>query len=341
MNYKLINKILILIGFLTLTTTIFAQFEKKAQVGMKFLSNPVSAEVIGKGTAGINSTLNSNGIFWNPALTSLIPTDIDVSLNYHQWIADISYNAVAASFKVLDYGVVTVSGNMMDYGDLYTTVRSDNEQGYIETGTFKPTAYVVGLGFAQKVSDRFSYGINLKFVKQNLGDAWVTASGDSMHAANFALKKQNYSTGIPAVDFGTYYDFKYKGITFAATVTNISREIKYEEEDFPLPFAVSFGGTVAPLMFLMDDVKDHGLVVNVESYHPRDFGERLKIGLEYSYQNTFFVRSGYVTNQDERDFSAGVGFRKTFANTLFRIDYAFQPFGIFGNLHYFTVGIGY
>lgn len=317
------------------------QFEKKAQVGMKFLSNPVSAEAIARGTAGINSTYNSNGIFWNPALTSLISTDVDVSLNYHQWIADISYNAVSASINAFGLGVVTLSGTFMDYGELYTTVKSNNAAGYEETGTFSPGAFQLGFGFAQKVSDKFSYGINLKYVNQDLGSAWITTSGDSMTSSNFTRGLKAYELGAVAIDIGTYYDFQYKGITFAATLQNVSQDKKYEFESFPLPFSVSFGATVAPLQFLPQDMGLHNVVVCFESNHPRDFGEKTKWGLEYDYDRTFFVRTGYITNLDERGFSAGLGFRQNISGINLRIDYAYQNAGIFGNLNYFTVGIGY
>ncbi|MCU7490989.1 MAG: PorV/PorQ family protein [Bacteroidota bacterium] len=341
MNFKIKDKLMVLIGLLIFTVPASAQITKKAQVGMKFLSNPVSAEVIGRGTAGINSTFNSNGIFWNPALTSMIPGNIDLSLNYHQWIADISYNAVAASFNAFDFGVVTLSGTIVNYGDLIATRRSLTSDGYDEVGTFSPTAFTLGLGFAQKISDRFSYGVNIKYVDQNLGSAWMTATMDSMDASKSTIKLKEYGLGAVAVDIGTYYDFKFKGITFAATLSNVSREMKYENEVFPLPFAVSFGFTVAPLQFAFQNMQGHDLVVMFESNHPRDFGEKLKYGAEYSYEKTFFVRTGYVTNTDERGFSAGLGFRKTISNVPFRIDYAFQKFGIFGNLHNFTVGISY
>lgn len=340
MNYKIKNYISILIGITLLSSTSWAQFEKKAQVGMKFLTNPVSAEVVARGTAGINATFNSNGIFWNPALTSRINSQLDVSLNYQQWIADISYNSAAVSWNAFNFGVVTLSGTMVDYGELYETIRSSNSQGFEETGTFSPSAYAVGIGFSQKVSDKFSYGVNIKYVNQDLGDAWI-AVGDSLTDPNYKLQQVPYSKGVPAVDIGTFYDFQYKGITFAAALSNVSREIKFQDEPVPLPFSVSFGATVAPLEFFMENMKDNRLILCVESNHPRDFKEKLKFGLEYTYMDMFIVRGGYVTNVDERGLTAGVGLRKTISDIPVRVDYGYQNAGIFGNTHFFTVGFSY
>jgi hypothetical protein len=340
MKNRIQKIILIVLGVFTLTFPVNAQFTKKAQVGMKFLSNPVSAEVIARGNAGINSTYNSNAIFWNPALTSNIPGNYDVSLNYHQWIADIAYNAVAASMNAFDFGVVTVSGMFVDYGELVQTVRSNNAAGYEETGNFSPAAFVVGLGFSQKISDRFSYGVNVKFVNQDLGSAWVS-SGNDFADSNFYRELKPYKKNALAFDIGTYYDFKYKGITFAATLSNVSQDKKYEYEAFPLPFSVNFGATISPVQLLINNYGEHDMILMVESNHPRDFGERVKFGLEYNYLKTIYLRTGYITRQDERNLSAGLGFRKEFAGVLLRVDYAFQDFGIFGNMNYFTVGMGF
>ena len=340
MKYRINKIIIILVGVFTLGIPVNAQFIKKAQVGMKFLSNPISAEVIARGNAGINATINSNAIFWNPALTSMIEGNYDVSFNYHQWIADIAYNAVAASANVLDFGVVTVSGLFVDYGELYQTVRSNNSQGYEETGTFSPAAFVIGLGFAQKVTDRFSYGVNVKFVNQDLGSAWIS-TGDSFDDSLFSRELKSYSKTALAFDVGAFYDFKYKGITFAATLSNVAQDKKYEDEVFPLPFSVNFGATISPLQLFMTDLGEHDVVLMVESNHPRDFGEKVKFGVEYNYLKTIYLRTGYITRQDERKFAAGVGFKKTISGILLRVDYAFQDFGIFGNMSYFTVGMGF
>src|SRR5512144_3061149 len=53
-----------------LTGTASAQIVKKAQVGFRFLENPISAEIIGRGAAGVTVVTDANaaGIFWNPAL---------------------------------------------------------------------------------------------------------------------------------------------------------------------------------------------------------------------------------------------------------------------------------
>ncbi|MGE5679437.1 MAG: PorV/PorQ family protein [Bacillota bacterium] len=325
--------------------SINAQITKKAQAGFRFLENPVSAEVIGRGSVGIISTVNSNGIFWNPALIGEIQNSVDISLNHTKFIADINYNAAAATVKLGDFGVLGFSLLAMDYGTFHGTYRSSNSQGYVETGDFSPTAMAFGLAFSQKITDRFSYGIHIKYVKQELGDAWVSTAGSTLTDSTLKLASKKYSSSnldLPiAVDVGAVYDFHYNGIRFAASLQNISREFQYENEAFPMPFAVSFGATVEPLGFLDLQDKSSNFIVSVESRHPRDHGEKMKYGMEYSYLNAFTIRAGYMTNYDERGWTAGAGVRQEISGIPFRIDYGYQAFGLFGGVHHISVGVSY
>jgi hypothetical protein len=318
-----------------------AQFVKKAQVGFRFLENPVSAEVVGRGTVGVVHTMTANSIFWNPGLLSWMPRDVEISINHTSGIADINYNAIAGGFRLGDIGVVGFSVLAMDYGTFYGTVRSANSQGYEETGTFTPTAIAAGLAFSQKVSDRFSYGVHAKYARQDLGDAMVAVRGSSLTDTSLSLDKRNYAKDVLALDVGAYYDFFYNGITFGAVLQNISRELTYESEAFPLPFAISFGVTIRPLAFLMEEDSIHSVVVCVESRHPRDFGEKVKVGVEYSFMRMFTARVGYASNYDERAWSAGVGVYQEFSGFPIRIDYAYEPFGILGSRHFISLVISH
>ena len=58
------------------------QIVKKAQVGFRFLENPVSAEVVGRGTIGVTTTLNSSSIFWNPSQLGWITTTADLGVSH-------------------------------------------------------------------------------------------------------------------------------------------------------------------------------------------------------------------------------------------------------------------
>ena len=338
---KLHHILIAFVASLMMTGPLSAQIEKKAQAGFRFLDNPVSAEVIGRGATGVIGTFDASALFWNPSEIGLIKPTVDVVLHRTQGIADINYNAAAATFRLWDFGVAGVSLMFMDYGTFYGTRRDPNPDGYVETGTFSPNAYTLGFAFSQQVTDRFSYGVQVKYVSQDLGSAYVAANGLDISTAILSMSQQPYKKGAWAGDVGAYYDFQYMGITFGACIQNLSADVKYENEAFPLPFTVNFGATIQPMLLFMegDDARD--LVLSFETRHPRDFDEKVQFGAEYTVMGVFVPRLGYMLNYDERGFTAGVGFRYDWGGTPLRADYAYEAYGIFGAVHHFTIGIAY
>jgi hypothetical protein len=316
------------------------QIVKRGQVGFRFLENPVSAEAIGRGGLGVGMFRNANAVFWNPGGLGWIEGKFDFNVNYTQGLADINQTAVAGAWNWAGIGVIAIDVIAMDYGDFYGTRRADNEQGFVDTGVFSPNAWALGLAFSQKVSDRFSYGIHLKYARQDLGDAWIGA-GKDVNDPNLVITQKSYAHSEPALDIGAVYDFLYHGIRFGAVVQNISREVRYEKEKFPLPFAVSFGLAVDPWSIFRPEDKTNSLVLGFESRHPRDFKEKLKFGAEFTSHDRIALRAGYMDNYDERGLTAGMGLNQNVGSTAFRLDYAFQDFGVFGSVHIFSFGVTY
>lgn len=318
-----------------------AEFVKKGQVGFRFLENPISAEAIGRGGLGLVTIRNSNTVFWNPSGLGWIDERFDFNANYTDGIADINYSAFAGAIKLRKLGVIAVDFMNVDYGKFYGTRRANNEQGFEETGLFSPSAYAVGLTFGQKVSNRFSYGVRLKYAVQDLGSAWIGISGTDVDDTSLVIKKKDYSLGEPAVDVGATYDFLSHGIRFGAVMQNFSREIRYEREKFPLPFSVGFSLNMKPLTLLMPGENANSLTVGFETNHPRDFREKVRFGAEYIYRELLIIRTGYMGNYDERGLTFGIGVRQPYGNVNLRLDYAFQDFGVFNSVHTFTFGVSY
>jgi hypothetical protein len=181
----------------------------------------------------------------------------------------------------------------------------------------------------------------LKRATQDLGSAWVAPTGTSVSDPGLAISSKAYIKSEYAFDVGAFYDFGYNGVRFGATLQNISREIRFENEDVPMPFAVSFGATVEPLAFFLEGEEPGSFVLSFETRHPRDFNEKLKIGVEYLVLGQVSLRGGYMTHYSERRFTAGFGVRHTVEGFPIRLDYAYQPFGVFGSIHHLSLGVGY
>jgi len=114
--------------------------------------------------------------------------------------------------------MIGLSLTRMDYGTFYQTHRATNEAGYIETGTFSPQAYAIGLGFARAMSDRFSFGIHAKWVHQDLGSAWIAEeeANANLPLDELTLRQKPYRLSVVAFDVGAYYDFQAYGLYVSA-----------------------------------------------------------------------------------------------------------------------------
>ena len=75
----------------------------------------------------------------------------------------------------------------------------------------------------------------------------------------------------------------------------------------------------------------------VDAVHPRAFREYLNLGTEYFFLQTFALRAGYITGQDDYGLTAGFGLRQF----GFEIDYAYATFDIFDDVHRFTIRFTY
>lgn len=314
---------------------------KKGQVGFRFLENPISAEAIGRGGLGLVTIRNANTVFWNPAGLGWMEGKLDFNINYTKGIADINNSSFAAAFTIGRFGIVALDFLIMDYGDFYGTRRANNEQGFVDTDTFAPQSLALGLSFCQRVSDRFSYGVRVKYARQDLGSAWIAVTGKDVDDPNLQIGEKSYVHGEPAIDIGAIYDFLVHRIRFGAAIQNFSREIKYEEEKFPLPFGVSFSLILDPLSFFMPEAKNYSLLVGLETRHARDFREKFKLGAEFEYQQLLILRSGYMGNYDERGLTFGIGLQQKLFDNKFRFDYAYQNFGVFNAVHVFSMGMTY
>ncbi len=308
-----------------LSSMVIGQNQKLAQTGMKFLNVGTGAQQTAMGEAVTSIEGSSLSMFYNPAAMARLSSLYDVNLGQTRWIADINHNfaSVAISPANGDYGVFGMTLQFVDYGNLQETIRSSNEQGFLDIGTFRPTASAIGLGYARALSDRFSVGGNVKFVTQNLGDATTSLDsyGDPL--------KSTSSKDVLVFDFGMLYKTGFKSLNFGVAIRNFSQEVKYEREGFQLPLIFKIGVSMDAVDLAELDHKIHSLVIGVDATHPRDYPEQVNIGAEYLFMQILAVRGGYMSNNDEYGWTYGLGIQKLFGDVKLGFDYSYTPFGVF------------
>jgi len=343
MKNILTNFALIILMILIQSQLTFSQQQKLAQTGMKFLNVSLDARASAFGDAITSLETNSSAMFYNPAAMARLEGFADITLGSTQFIADIRYYNAAVAFAPFDgdYGVIGLSFLSVDYGDFYGTVRADNEQGFLDVGTFSPTAVSFGIGYAKSLSEKFSIGANVKYVRQSLGTSIVgDVVSDPINGFVSGTTEEN-KLDVLAFDFGILYKTGFNSLNLGMSVRNFSRELKYKKEGFQLPLIFQIGASFNFADLMDVDKNEHSILLTVDANHPRDFPEQILIGAEYTFMNLLSLRAGYSAPNDERNFSAGVGLKKDIGGLNLAVDYAYTRFGVFNDVHRISLNFAY
>jgi hypothetical protein len=336
---KIVKVFLVLLVLIlcTMNQSLAAKNKKLAQTGFQFLSVISDGKAAAMAGAVNSLELQSSSLFFNPAGMANQSSLLDISLSNNRWIADIRHNTLTISVNPLQgrFGVLGLSIQTVDYGDKFygTIVAPELDQGYLDTGELSPSTYSIGIGYAKALSHRFSVGGQIKKVKQEFNDL-ILPQVDSLSVINDSTTtKRSYRLSPYAFDFGTQFKTGIKSLTFAMSVRNFSKEIKYVDEGFQLPLVFTLGISMNMMdLFSLEDPAQHSLIMSVDATHYRDHPEQLIIGIDYRMMNVLSVRGGYVSGNDEDNINFGMGI--TWHGVSF--DYAYTPFGVFGNVQRVT-----
>lgn len=326
---------IIVIGLLTSLS--YSQV-KWAQTGFNFLNVSSEARASAMGDA-VNSLFGYSGaLSHNPATMAEMPTLLNANFSVNSWIADIKYLECNIIISPLsgDYGVIGLSFQSVDYGDLQGTEVWTNSKGYIDTEIMKPSALAIGIGYAKMLSDRFGIGGQIRFAYQSLGKSVVP----DINTNNLRTKRNVAS--VAAFDFGTNFKTGIKSLSFGMSVRNFSKEVTYEQESFQLPLLFTVGVSANLFDFLELKGPEQSLLLSCDATHPRSHPEQLKFGAEYQFMRLVSLRGGYITNNSEDGFTFGLGISSSgldISSLGFKIDYSYAPFGVFNNVQRITVSL--
>lgn len=306
--------------------------QKLAQSGFQFLSVVSDARAAALGQATTSLHMGSSSLFFNPAGMADLGGVVDVSGSSNKWIADITHTTFSAAISPANgnYGVIGFTVQYVNYGEFYgTVVNLASPQGYDDTGIFKLSALALGIGYAKQLTEQFSIGGQVKWIRQDLGTSVIpvvvgtdtTRGGTSNKLSPLAF------------DFGTQFKTGIKSLVFGMSVRNFSTEVKYAEEGMQTPLEFTLGISMNVMDFVEPLPMNQSLLVSIDASHYLDHPEQVKIGVEYGILSMISLRAGYASSTDEATgFTYGIGVSKY----GFSFDYAYSPYGIFNNVQRFT-----
>lgn len=330
---KLLNRLLIIMVMLIITTSPALALEKVGTTSFQFLKVMSDARATAMGDAYVAVSSSSDAVFWNPgALTKV--EKFDFTFSQMDYFLDVVHYAFSGAYSLGSLGTIGVQGAYADIGEIGVT-RVENllvgEEEYIPgiTGeTIHPYAMVIGLSYAKKLTDKFSFGLTAKYIREDMD-----------FNSSYMKNGKNVALSSIAFDLGLVYDTGFRSLQLAAAVRHFGPEVSYVNKGYPMPQTFDIG--VAG--YLMGPGENFGiqsekqtLLFSADLIQPRDYDQQYHLGLEYGLYNMLFLRAGYKINYDVENFTAGFGLN--YSN--YRIDYSFANFGEFlDSVHRFSIGI--
>ncbi|MCK5127083.1 MAG: PorV/PorQ family protein [candidate division Zixibacteria bacterium] len=282
-----------------LLLSFFAGNAFAGKTGMLNLLNLTGPRQVAMGETGVLSEADPFNLEYNPAMIAGMKNS-QVGISHNSFFQDRHTNTLALIFPAagMDFGVHIRLSSVSDL-----EARGENpseEPDYL----FSPNDFAGKVFAAKNITDRLQAGISLGLL----------------------LEKIDTHRAVAGVfGLGAVYRFEH-GFSAHASVANLGSQFTFITDKQSTPKIVRFGAD-----FHKKDLNISADYVNIKSSDGH-----IHLGGEYLLEEVLFLRLGYQTGYDNRDFSAGTGF---VYNNL-RIDYAFVPYDSdLGSTHRFSLTI--
>lgn len=306
-----------------------------------FLEVGMSSRAIGMGGAYVGIADDVSSLYWNPAGLGVM-TKREAVFEKVEWLAGISFNYLGIAVPLNGYGTIGFFVNSMTMPSM--KVRTVNYPD--GTGEeFDCSSFAAGLSYGKSLTDRFSIGFNVKYIREEL---WHEK------ARSFAF------------DVGTRYKTGLKGLSIGAAITNYGPDMELDGSDliiyydsdelidgnndqimgklltekWPLPLNMQFG-----IGYDIYDTKYLRITTVADAFHPINNTESVNLGCEVAVVNMLFLRGGYkgIGQEDTEEgltLGAGISYRM-FGQSNIKLDYAYTDFGRLKNTNRFTIRLDF
>lgn len=301
----------------------------------QFLKIGVGARGVAMGESFVAVANDASALFWNPA--GLVDAQQNQVIASHaEYLVDISHEFLGVSYRLGENDAVGVSFSSLHMKDMEITT----ELQPFGTGRYFSFGDIaIGLTYSKKMTEQFSFGATIRYVEETLD----------------ILKMRSVM-----VDLGTLYWTGLGSTRFAVTISNFGSDVEPKGnvtqangvsvssfQSFSLPTIFKLGVAMEAM-----ETEDSRLTTSLQLNHPNDNSEHFRLGLEYAFKNTFFLRGGIKRTIGQRlfgrdetspeDFTFGAGVAVDLAElTRVNADYAFARFGELGSVHRISIAFTY
>jgi hypothetical protein len=301
---------------------------------------PVGARSIALGEAVVSNVKGAEAIYYNPAGMSYYSKS-EVLFSNMSYIADIKVNYIAGTFNGGQIGTFGLSIKSLDFGEIEETTE-DYPEG---TGnTYSPTFIVAGFSYARMLTDRIHAGVTAKYVSEKIMQTGASALAIDLgvqYAFNSKLR-----VGVVMKNIGTKMQYDGRNLERTTRIPGSSPDADQGYfRGVPLtsdiPSIFGFG-----VSYNLNFNEQNSVLVNGVFSNHNESSDEFYGGLEYAFQDLFFLRGGYTYNSQKRDdqifdYTFGAGLKYPLGNFDFYFDYAYrQVSDYFDASNVFTVKLG-
>ena len=290
--------------------------------GGAFLKLPVDARGAALGGAMGAASDDAAALHWNPAaLAGVVSSQLMAS--YLPYIEGVNYGFVGYAHPLeslvsrprrelapTGLGTIAVGAVYLNAG----TMEEKDNTGASTGGNFTPTDLAVMTGWGGAMTRALDLGVTVSFIRSQIQASATTVAGD------FGARLRLRAGPVP--------------YALSASVHNTYGRLKFQEQQDPLPVTLRVGAVAEILP---------GWLVLLGGDAPRDNAPFVSAGTEFSYtiQDKLGLagRVGYngLTTRGQLEGTAGLCLGGGVRWDRASMDYAFQPYGAFGDVHRVTL----
>jgi hypothetical protein len=295
----------------------------------------------GMGDIGVATSADAFSLFHNPSKMAFSNRQVKAGITYSPWLRNLTDDIFTGSMSYMNrFSENAAWGADFKYfslGQIDLTDANGNSNGIL-----KPNELAFTGSYALKLSETFSMGVSLKYIRSNLTLTGV--SGTLQPINSFAVDISGYYQSFEE-NYGNFNGRYRLGFNLA----NIGPKVSYvpgtAQQDF-IPTNLKLGGGFD---FILDDYniistnveftkllvpspqldgsdKDKGWIEGIfTSFGDAEggFSEELSevtyaLGAEYLYNNAFALRAGYFHESEDKGnrqyFTLGGGFKTNALN---------------------------
>ncbi|MBI2419331.1 MAG: PorV/PorQ family protein [Ignavibacteriales bacterium] len=314
---------------------------KVGTTAANFLNIPVGPKATGMGGAYIAEANDASALYWNPGGLSRLKKS-EFTASFSEWLVSTNFNWFGFAYKLSDEDAFGFSINQLNYGEDDVTTE-DNTNGTGEK--WKAQDLAVSVTYARNMTDRFSIGGSIKYIRQQIyhesASAFAMDIGllfyTQIKGLNIAMNISNFGTEMKMAGKDLFQPIDIDRKPLSGNNENIAGELTTDSWTLPLTFTVG-------LNYNFIETEDLKCRFETDAVYPNNNTSYLNVGGEAIYNDLVSARIGWNSlfmQAAEQGFCACVGVKLDMGDFYTRVDYSYNTFKNFDAISKIGVTVGF